>query len=152
MAPINVDAGSNSAYVLKSLDGRLALYRVKLDGSMASELVYKNDKVDVDNVVRIGRGSRVIGVTFAEDKRSVVYFDPEYKNLAAALGNALPNLPSIDFMGSSADNNKLLVRAGSDSDPGRYYVYDKANKALNEIMLARPALENIKLASVKPIT
>ncbi len=119
---------------------------------MTSELVYKNDKVDVDSVVRIGRGSRVIGVTFAEDKRSVVYFDLEYKNLAAALGKALPNLPAIDFLSSSADNNKLLVRAGSDSDPGRYYVYDKANKALNEIILARPALENVKLASVKPIT
>ena len=152
MVPINVDGSSNAAYVLKTLDGRLALYRVKLDGSMASELVYKNDKVDVDNVVRIGRGSRVIGVTFAEDKRSVVYFDPEYKNLAAALGRALPNLPSIDFIGSSADNKKLLIRAGNDSDPGRYYVYDKANKALNEIMLARPALEDVKLASVKPVT
>lgn len=152
MAPINVDADSNSAYVLKNLDGRLALYRVKLDGSMASELVYKNDRVDVDNVVRIGRGSRVVGVTFAEDKRSVVYFDPEYQKLAAALGKALPNLPSIDFVSSSADNNKLLIRAGSDSDPGRYYVYDKANKALNEIMLARPALEDIKLSTVKSIT
>lgn len=152
MVPINVDADSNSAYVLKNLSGRLALYRVKLDGSMASELVYKNDKVDVDNVVRIGRGSRVIGVTFAEDKRSVVYFDPEYQKLAASLGKALPNLPNIDFLGASADNNKLLIQAVGDSDPGRYYVYDKRSKALNEIMLARPALENVTLASVKPIT
>ena len=152
MMPINVDAGSNSAYVLKNLDGRLALYRVKLDGSMATELVYKNEKVDVDNVVRIGRGSRVIGVTFAEDMRGVVYFDPEYQKLAASLGKALPSLPSIDFLGSSADNNKLLIRAGSDSDPGRYYVYDKTKNALNEIMLARPALEHVKLASVKPMT
>ena len=152
MEPIDVDGGTNSAYVLKNLDGRLALYRVKLDGSMAAELVYKNDKVDVDDVIRIGRGSRVIGVTFVEDKRSVVYFDPEYHKLATALGNAVPNLPMIDFLGSSADNHKLLVRAGSDSDPGRYYVYDKTSNALNEIMLARPALEDVKLASVKPIT
>ena len=43
MVPVEVDAGTNSAYVLKNLDGRLALYRVKLDGSMTSELVYKND-------------------------------------------------------------------------------------------------------------
>ncbi len=152
MAPIEVDAGSNSAYALKNLDGRIALYRVKLDGSMATELVYKNDKVDVDDVVRVGRGSRVIGVTFAEDKRSIVYFDPEYRALAAALGKALPTLPTIDFLGSSADNNKLLIHAGSDSDPGRYYVYDKSASALNEIMLARPGLESVKLASVEPIT
>lgn len=152
MAPIDVDAGSNSAYVLKNLDGRLALYRVKLDGSMATELVYKNDKVDVDDVVRVGRGSRVIGATFAEEKRSVVYFDPEFRALAAALGKAVPNLPTIDFLGSSADDQKLLIHAGSDSDPGRYYVYDKSARALNEIMLARPALEAVELASVEPIT
>jgi len=119
MAPIDIDAGSNSAYALKNLDGRIALYRVKLDGSMETELVYKNDKVDVDDVVRVGRGSRVIGVTYAEDKRSVVYFDPEYRALAAALGTALPNLPTIAFLGSSTDDNKLLLRAGSESDPGR---------------------------------
>ena len=152
MAPIAVDAGSNSAYVLKNLDGRDALYRVKLDGSMATELVYKNDKVDVDGVVRIGRGSRVIGVSFAEEQRKVVYFDPEYARIAASLGKAIPNLPIINFLGSSADNGKLLIRADSDSDPGRFYVYDKAKKALNEIMLARPALEHVKLASVAPIS
>lgn len=152
MAPIAVDAGSNSAYVLKNLDGRDALYRVRLDGSMATELVYKNDKVDVDGVVRIGRGSRVIGVSFAEEQRKVVYFDPEYARLAASLGKAIPDLPIINFLGSSADNGKLLIRADSDADPGRFYVYDKAKKALNEIMLARPALEHVKLASVKPIT
>ena len=152
MAPIHVDAGSNSAYALQNLDGRIALYRVKLDGSMATELVYKNDRVDVDDVVRVGRGSRVIGATFAEEKRSVVYFDLEYHALAAALGKALPTLPTIDFLGTSADNSKLLIHAGSDSDPGRYYVYDKSTRALNEIMLARPALEAVKLASVKPIT
>lgn len=150
--PIEVDAGTNSAYVLKTLDGRLALYRVKLDGSMATELVYKNDKVDVDGVVRSGRGSRVIGVTFAEEKRHVIYFDPEYSKLAVALDKAIPNLPMIDFLGSSADNNKLLIRAGSDSDPGRYYVHDRTKRTLNEILLERPALEEVKLASVKPIT
>jgi acetyl esterase/lipase len=152
MAPIAVEAETDSAYVLKKLDGRLALYRVKLDGSMAAELVYKNDKVDVDGVVRIGNGARVIGVTFAEEIREVIYFDPEYKRLAASLGQALPNQPMVDYLGSSADNSKLLIRAGGDSDPGRYYVFDKSSRALNEIMLARPALEHVKLASVKPIT
>ena len=152
MVPIEVDAGANSAYVLKTLAGRLALYRVKLDGSMATELVYKNDKVDVDGVVRLGRGSRVIGVTFAEDKRHVIYFDPEYDALATALGKTLPDLPLVDFIGSSSDNNMLLIRAGSDADPGRYYAYAKDKRTLNELLLARPALEGVRLASVRPIS
>ncbi len=151
-APIAVDAESNSAYVLKKLQGRIALYRVKLDGSMATELVYKNDKVDVDGVVQLGRSQRVIGVSYAEEKRHNIYFDPEYSALAAGLGKAIPNLPLIDFVAVSASNNQVLVFASSDSDPGRYYVFDKAKHSLNEIMLARPTLEQTTLASVKAIT
>ncbi|PKM08894.1 MAG: S9 family peptidase [Gammaproteobacteria bacterium HGW-Gammaproteobacteria-4] len=152
MIPIAIDAEINSAYVKKKLDGRMALYRVKLDGTMATELVYKSDTVDIDGVVRIGRGARVIGVTFAEEKRSVIYFDSSYRQLATVLGKAIPNLPIIGFLGSSADNGKLLVYAGSDSDPGRYFVFDKSARTLNEILLARPALENVALASVRPVT
>lgn len=152
MTPVAVDRDSDSAYVLKKLDERLALYRVKLDGSMNAELVYKNDRVDVDDVVRLGRSARVIGVTFVEEKRSVIYFDPEYKKLSAALGKAIPNLPIVKFLAATADQNKLLIYANSDADPGRYFVYDKTKRALNEVMLDRPTLETIKLASVKPIS
>lgn len=152
MIPIAIDAEINSAYVQMKLDGRMALYRVKLDGSMDTEMVLKNDKVDIDDVVRIGRGARVIGATFAEEQRSVVYFDETYRALAAALSKAIPDLPIIGFLGSSANNSKLLVRASSDADPGRYYVFDKTARSLNEILLARPALEHVALASVRSIT
>lgn len=150
--PVAIDATTNSAYVLKSLNGRDALYRVKLDGSMATELVFSHDKVDVDDVVREGRGERVIGVTFAEDKRHVVYFDKEYEELAKALGDAIPNLPLIDFVGSSADRQKLLVFAGSDADPGRYFLFDRKAQNLAELMLVRPQLEKVALAKVKAVT
>lgn len=152
MIPVAVDATLDAAYALQKLNGRFALYRVKLDGSMATELVYANDKVDVDNVVRIGRGARVIGVTFAEEARQVVYFDEEYAKLAKALSRAIPKLPLIRFAGSSADNNKLLIFAGSDADPGRYYTYDKKSRNLNEIMLVRPELETATLATMKPVS
>lgn len=152
MLPLAIDASIDSAYVLRKLNGRFALYRIKLDGSMAEDLAYANDKVDVDNVVRVGRGQKVIGVTFAEEARQAIYFDPEYKKLAAALSKALPKLPLINFVGASKESKKLLIFAGSDSDPGRYYVYDRTTRNLAEIMLVRPQLEGVALASVKPVT
>lgn len=152
MQPVGVDGASNSAYVLKKLNGLLALYRVKLDGSMATELVYSNEKVDVDDVVTIGRDSRIIGVAYAEEKPKTLYFDPKYKKLHDSLAHAVPNLPLIGFSGVSADGNKVLVFAGSDSDPGRYFVFDKTTRSLNEIMAVRPDLESVKLAHVKAIT
>lgn len=152
MEPIAVDATIEAAYALQKLNGRLALYRVKLDGSMTSELVYANDHVDVDGVLRASDGARVIGVTFAEDRQRIVYFDAEYQAIARTLARALPNLPLIDFGDASADGNRILVHAGADNDAGRYYVYDRQQRSLNEILMVRPGLEHVALANVRAVT
>ena len=151
MIPMAIDGALDAAYVLRKNEGRFALYRIKLDATLASELIYAHPKVDVDDVVRIGRGSKVIGATFAEEARQTVYFDPEYARLAAALSKAIPNLPLVRFVGASVDGGKLLIQAGSDTDPGRYFVYERNGRKLNEILLARPELETLKLAPTRAI-
>jgi dipeptidyl aminopeptidase/acylaminoacyl peptidase len=103
-------------------------------------------------VVRIGNGLKVIGYTYADESRHAEYFDPEFKALAASLSKALPNLPLVDFVDSSADGRKLLIYAGSDTDPGRYYLFDRDKKTLNEAMVERPDLQGRKLAEVKAVT
>lgn len=146
-----VDATSNSLYLLKRLNGRKALYRTKLDGTQATELVASHPQVDIDGVVRSANGQKVIGYSYAVDRPKVEYFDPEYKALAEALSKAIPNLPLIRFEDASTDGNKILMFAGADNDPGRYFVFDRQSKNLAEIMLERPDLENRQLASMKPV-
>lgn len=150
--PLAIDAEVNSLYALKKKNGRRALYSIKLDGSMAEKLIAENPRVDIDGVVRVGDGLRVIGYTFADEKREAVYFDPEYKALAESLSRALPNLPIVNFVDASADGRKLLIFAGSDADPGRYYLFERDSKRLNEAMLDRPQLEGRRLAQVKAVT
>lgn len=152
LQPLAIDAPSNQLYMLKKKGERNALYTVKLDGSLATSLVAENARVDIDDVVRFGSGQRVIGYTFAEEKRKTVYFDPEYRGLASSLSKALPHLPLVEFVDASPDGQKLLIFAGSDNDPGRYYLFDRTAKSLNEAMLARPGLEGRTLATVKPVT
>jgi len=150
--PLAVDATTNSLYALKPLNGRQALYRIKLDGSAASELVAANGAVDIDDVIRSANGQKVIGYTYVVEKRDAEYFDPEYKALAGSLNQAIPNLPLIRFEGASEDGSKVLMFAGSDSDAGRYFVFDKKSQNLAEIMLVRPDLENRPLAAVKAVS
>jgi dipeptidyl aminopeptidase/acylaminoacyl peptidase len=149
--PLAVDADANLLYALKKKDGRYALYGIKLDGTAAETLIAQNSRVDIDDVVRFGDGQRVIGYTYIEDKRSTVYFDPEFKALAQSLSRVLPNLPLVGFVDSSHDGRRLLIHSGSDNDPGRYYVFDRDKKALTPAMIDRPELEGRTLASVKPI-
>jgi dipeptidyl aminopeptidase/acylaminoacyl peptidase len=150
--PLAVDATTNSLYALKKYAGRMALYRIKLDGTKDEQLVASNPKVDIDGVVRVGNGLKVIGYTYAEDKRQTVYFDPEFGHLADALSHTLPKDPLVNFAGASADGRKLLIFAGSDSDPGHYYLYDKQTHELNDLMQVRPALAGRTLAKVSSIS
>lgn len=149
--PIAVDGTLNAAYILRKLNGRDALFTERLDGSNAITEVAANSKVDIDSIVRIGRGQRVIGYTFNEERRHTVYFDPEFATLHDALAKAL-GLPKLDFIGASADGSELLVVASSDSDPGHYYVFDKATRHMDEVAALRPELQGRKLASVKPVS
>ncbi len=149
--PVAVDPDLNVAYGFARHQGRMALFSMALDGSLDQQLVFANDEVDVDGLVRIGPANRVIGVSFADERRQVIYFDPEYNRLADALSQAIPSLPQIAIIDSTADESILLIHASSDNDPGRYFVFRKADNALNEIALARPELENIALANVRPV-
>ena len=149
--PLAIDATTDSLYLLQRLNGRLALYRTRLTQPVSTELVASNPYVDIDNVERSSNGQRVIGYTLAEDQRETIYFDPEYKALRASLSKALPNLPLIHFAGASQDGNRILLMAGADNDPGRYFVFDKKAKNLAEVMLVRPELEKRALASVKAV-
>lgn len=152
MVPLAVDPAVNAAYVLQRLDGRDALYRITLDGSPKKELVFASKDVDVDDVVRVGRGGRVIGITYVTDRRKVEYFDPTYRSLAASLARAIPTRPLIHFISASADEQVLLIGAGSDVQPESAYVYDRAKKTLLETVSSRPELNGVKLSPMQPIT
>jgi dipeptidyl aminopeptidase/acylaminoacyl peptidase len=148
--PLAVDAEQNVLFARQRVNGRDALVRVALDGSKTITMIAKNDRVDIDDVVRFGRGQRVIGYTYADEKRHVVYFDPEFGKLQSALASAL-KLPQIDFEESSRDGQQLLIRASSDTNPGTFYVFSRPTHSLLEVGQVRPQLEGRTLAQVQPI-
>jgi dipeptidyl aminopeptidase/acylaminoacyl peptidase len=149
--PLAIDSTVNALYALKKKDGRMALYAIGLDDYPAPRLVAENPRVDIDDVVRFGDGQKVIGYSFTEDSTKRVYFDPEFKALAASLSKALPKSPIVEFADSSRDGRTLLIFAGSDTDPGRYYIFNRDKKSLTPAMIGRPELEGRELATVSSI-
>ncbi|HMI21173.1 MAG TPA: alpha/beta fold hydrolase [Sphingomonas sp.] len=148
--PLAVDPVSNSVYALKQKDGRDALYRIALDGSLREDLVLDNPRVDIDNVLVLNQ--RVIGAHYTADRRVGVYFDPTYQHLVEQIGRVLPKLPLIDIVDGTPDESKLLIRASSDTDEGRFYIYEKSTHALQQLMSVRPQAEGHNLAAVRSIT
>ena len=100
----------------------------------------------------IGRRNRVVGVSYEIDTAHTVYFDPDINKMMSSLSRALPNQPNLRLVDSSIDEQVLLLFAGSDDDPGLYYVFDRASKRLRTIFVARDQLEGVKLAKVRPVS
>lgn len=151
-APVAVDRDLNAAYGFEWIDGRRAVVRVSLDGTARRDVMLARDDVDVDRLIRIGRDRRVVGASYATEKRHAVFFDPALQGLANALSRALPGHPGVHFVDASQDGTRLLLWAGSDVDPGRYYLFDKTAKKLSEVMADRPELESFKLSPVQPVS
>lgn len=149
--PVAADPAENAAYGFEKLNGRFALYKVKLEPGLAKTLVYARDDVDVDSLIRLGRRKKIVGTSFATQKRQAVYFDPELAKLSKSLSKALPDTGMISFGGMSADGSKLIVGSWSDTNSGQYYLYDKVAGSVSPLFAARPDLAPFKLAEVKPV-
>jgi len=150
--PVAVDAGQNIAYGYASLNGFRAVFSVSLDGSDSYELVAARDDVDVERLLRIGRKQRVVGVSWATEKREVEYFDPALASIAQGLQGALPGRPLISIVDSTADEQTLLIVASSDTDPGMTYLLDRTTNELSPLLPLRTPLADLQMARMEPVT
>ncbi len=146
------DETGDNILVMKPKDGRQALFKVAADGSNRETLVYAHDKVDLSGVKRIGRNFRPVGVTYSTDYNHIEYFDPALAKLAASLGRALPGQPEISIIDETWDGSKLLLFAGTDVDPGAYYLFDKATKQLGKLSDTRPGTAGLTFGAMKPVS
>jgi dipeptidyl aminopeptidase/acylaminoacyl peptidase len=152
-SPVAVDPELNVAYGFEKLDGRQALYSVSLDASRTKQLVYANPYVDVDDLIQIGPHQRVVGVSYLTERRHAEYFAPEIRTLLASLARAIPQHPAgLQIVDSSADEQRMLVLTGTDSDAGVYYIFDRKTHQLQTFLVVRSQLEGVKLATMQPVS
>jgi dipeptidyl aminopeptidase/acylaminoacyl peptidase len=151
-APKAVDSARNLVYGFDDKDGYRALYSITLDPSLKREVVLARNDVDIDGLIRIGRDARVVGASYATDRRTNEYFDPELRKLSAALSKALPGQPAVDIIDADEHEGKLLIIASSDTNPGQTYLFDKSTRKLAEVLPLRPALQGATLSPMTPIS
>ncbi|WP_284125314.1 alpha/beta hydrolase family protein [Parerythrobacter aestuarii] len=150
--PVAVDADRNLAYGFTTINGFDAIAELPLDGSGQGKVLMKRGDVDVDRLIRIGRQRRVVGASYATEKRAIQYFDPALAELARQLGEVLPGKPLVDIVSASADENILLLVASSDTDPGMVYLYDRTALTLEPLLPMRDALVDQSLGAMQPVS
>ncbi len=150
--PLSVDSKRNVAFGLLPSGGYTAVAEFALDGSGSGKVLLARNDVDIDSLIRIGRQRRVVGASYATEKRSVAYFDADLAKLSSDLAKAMPNQPIINIVGSSADETKLLLIASSDTQPGMVYLFDKGTRQLEPLIDVRSPLADRALGNMRPVS
>lgn len=150
--PVAIDSQRNVAFGFDTVDGYTGVVEVLLDGVSEPRVLMARDDVDVDRLIRIGRQRRVVGASYATEKRAIEYFDADLRSFAAQLQAALPGKPLINIVSANADESRLLVVASSDVDPGMVYLYDRASRELSEVMPVRQHLQDQTMGTMRPVS
>lgn len=151
-APVSVNSAANVAFGFVESGGYTAIAEFSLDGSGVGKVLLSRSDVDVDSLIRIGRKRRVVGASYATEKREIAYFDPELAKLAKDLAKALPDQPLINIVGASTDENRLLMIASSDTQPGIVYLFDKTARQLEPLIQVRAAIGERPMGPMRPVS
>ncbi|OWR01109.1 S9 family peptidase [Sphingopyxis witflariensis] len=149
--PDTVDAATNRVYGFQKIDGRMAVVAMALDGTGAVSTIYAHPEVDVDDIMRVGRNGRIVGISYVTDQREAAMTDPGIAKMTGALSKTLGG-KQIVIVDASADEGRYLVRAESDIDPGAYYLYTPKARELRPLLVPREPLLDVALSPVKAIT
>ena len=150
--PVTIDADTNSVVGFDYDQGMIGLYSMALDGSKQQRKLLGRSDVDIDTVITIGRQRKVVGASYATERRTIEYFDPALAALGRALTKALPGKPNVDIIDSDDSGTKLIVLAWSDTNPGMFYLLDRKTNKLEELLPVRQELAQVPLAPMKAVT
>lgn len=101
---------------------------------------------DFDGGLVINR-AKVLGVRLRTDAESNEWFDPEMKQVQAAIDKVLPATVNLITVPAQSESPWVLVRAYSDRIPSSYYLYNKTSKQLNQVGSSRPGIQPAQMAS-----
>ncbi|MEM7666165.1 MAG: alpha/beta fold hydrolase [Pseudomonadota bacterium] len=146
---VQILSGSGKGYILAERDdGRVGIQLFDFVAGEKVEDFYFNPDWDVDRVWLNEDGSP-LAAFYTDDRRQIVWFDEElgkrYRQLKQALGQDV-----VQIITRSDNNERMLIWAGSESDPGAFYVFTPSERKLDIFANARPALDFRSLAKPKP--
>lgn len=142
--------GSDQGYALApDARGGLALYQYDFSDDRLGKAVYENPSADVDSF-RTGADGKVEAVYYTTDRPRVAWLDPALGALQARVDAALPGrINRIESV--SDDRGRLLVWSGAATDPGSYWLYDRASDGVKLVAEPNDALAGKQLSPMAAV-
>lgn len=96
----------------------------------------------------VRRNGAVVGVRYEGDTTATVWLDAEHRALQEKVDALLPGTQNHLSGGVRHKSSKWLVFARSDTDPGRFYLFDSASGGLTALGAFRQGIDPRRMARV----
>jgi len=143
---------NRNIYALSNLGrDKTALVVFDLEKKQEVEKLYENDTYDLNGASYSHKDKKLVAVGYTSwQKNEFHFFDKDFEAMFKKVQEALPAY-EISFTSHNKAEDKFIVVAYSDRNPGRYYLYDRNTGKLDFLADSRPWLKEEHLAPMKPV-
>lgn len=149
---VRVVSGSDDGYVISDdKSGRQALYRFNYRTREIGDLVFGDDRYDINDFWLNRDGSALEGLSYVDDRERVVWFDADTEKLQSRIDKALAG-QHARLVSRSADGSRILVLGTAANDPGLYYLLDRGTGEMRIIGERQQGLPPAMFAETSAVT
>lgn len=147
---IRIVSGSDTGFVLEdNEEGRVGVRLADYSTGEILDTFYENPDWDVEELW-LDRDGEPLAALYTDDRDQIQWFDEDMERLHRQVGEALGQ-ETVRIITRSRGNERMLVWAGSESDPGALYVFTPETPELKLLGNFRPEIDFSQLASTQAI-
>jgi dipeptidyl aminopeptidase/acylaminoacyl peptidase len=150
--PLQFHKDGKRVYMVTNKGEGVDLMRLMLlDVATGVETLVESDpqkRVDIDSAVFSEKTDELVATVYIDDRRRLYFKDPAFEADYAFVTKQLPGR-EVTFRSPTADEQRWIVAAGSDVEPGEAYLYDRGTKKLT---LQYRVYEKLPRATLAPMT
>lgn len=153
-APLRFHKDNKRVYMITNKGERDLTQLVLFDPATLKEEFVEEDpekRVDFGNASFSNITNELIATTYEDDKTRIYFkdknFEKDYKKLQSKLGGTR----EFAFQSSTKDEQKWIVVAYSDTDPGSVWLYDRKGSNLPTLYVIREKIPRNDMSEMKPI-
>jgi dipeptidyl aminopeptidase/acylaminoacyl peptidase len=145
--PIAFDYDNTTLYVASDAGrDKAAVYAYDTKAKKMGEVLFQHPLIDLEDGLIFSRTQKkLVGIRYDADRESVAWTDPALDKLQRSIDAALPKTINTIVPAALSDERALLF-AHSDVDPGTYYLLDRSKPAIELIARTREWLDPALMA------
>ncbi len=147
LTPFSVVAKTNTLFARGNSDGREALWKLDLEDHEEPSVVFSHPLVDVSSPL-LAKDGRMLGVIYETEEPHAYYTDPYLRSVIEQVNRVVPGTFNT-ILDMTRDERTFVITSYSDTDAGRFFVFDSIHGTLQEVGAAFPDLPPEKMARMR---